>query len=76
MSRRIIINEQYYYHVYNRGVDRRRVFMDRWDYVRFIESMREFNQEKAIGGLYNKKIREYKEAKVKESNSLKGNWIP
>ncbi|MDD5031878.1 MAG: transposase [Patescibacteria group bacterium] len=46
--------EDYYYHVYNRGVDKRQVFLDRWDYVRFLESLREFNKLEATGGFYRK----------------------
>lgn len=32
-----------YYHVYNRGVDKREVFMDTRDYRRFVTAMGEFN---------------------------------
>jgi putative transposase len=32
-----------YYHIYNRGVDKREVFSDEKDYLRFLRSMREFN---------------------------------
>ncbi len=32
-----------YYHIYNRGVDKRDIFMDDKDYLRFLRSMREFN---------------------------------
>lgn len=28
-----------YYHVYNRGVEKRNVFMDKWDYLRFLETI-------------------------------------
>lgn len=28
-----------YYHIYNRGVEKRKVFMDSWDYLRFLETM-------------------------------------
>jgi len=41
-----------YYHIYNRGVDRRDIFMDAKDYVRFIRSMREFNKIEPTGSLY------------------------
>jgi len=41
-----------YYHIYNRGVDKRRVFLDKNDYIRFLRSMREFNIDKPIGSLY------------------------
>jgi len=50
-----------YYHIYNRGVDKRDVFMDDEDYLRFLRSMREFNNIEAEGGLYMKYLRETKE---------------
>lgn len=31
------------YHVYNRGVDKRDVFLDDADYIRFLKNLREFN---------------------------------
>jgi len=34
-----------FYHIYNRGVDKREVFLDKWDYVRFLKSLREFNND-------------------------------
>jgi len=37
-------NEEYY-HIYNRGVDKREVFGDKKDYSRFLKNMREFNNE-------------------------------
>ena len=54
-----------YYHVYNRGVDRREIFSDEKDYVRFLRSMGEFNRPEAIGSLFLKsyldKRREFEE---------------
>jgi len=41
-----------FYHIYNRGVDKRDIFIDNKDYIRFIRSMREFNITKAIDSLY------------------------
>ncbi|PIP28093.1 MAG: hypothetical protein COX29_02985 [Candidatus Moranbacteria bacterium CG23_combo_of_CG06-09_8_20_14_all_35_22] len=35
-----------YYHIYNRGVDKREVFLDRKDYERFILGMNEFNDSR------------------------------
>lgn len=32
-----------YYHIYNRGVDKRDVFLDENDYMRFLKNLREFN---------------------------------
>jgi len=46
------------YHIYNRGVDKRDIFIDYKDFVRFIRSMREFNNVNPIGSLYEKDFRE------------------
>jgi putative transposase len=43
-----------YCHIYNRGVEKRDVFLDDYDYVRFIRSIREFNCVKPVGSLYSK----------------------
>jgi len=40
-----------YYHIYNRGVDKRDIFSDKKDIYRFIESIFEFNQIDIIGSL-------------------------
>ncbi len=42
----------HYYHIYNRGVDRRNIFMDEKDFLRFLISMREFNSVNPIGSIY------------------------
>ena len=34
------------YHVLNRGVDKRKIFMDRGDHIRFVHDMFEFNDDK------------------------------
>ncbi|MCX6745362.1 MAG: transposase [Candidatus Parcubacteria bacterium] len=47
-----------YYHIYNRGVDRRDIFLDEGDYGRFLKSMLEFNSCKVDGGMYRKFLRE------------------
>lgn len=49
-----------YYHIYNRGVDKREVFLDEEDYERFLTSMREFNRIDPIGSLYEKYLAEEK----------------
>ncbi len=38
----------YYYHIYNRGVDKRDIFMDKQDYCRFIQYLYECNDKNAI----------------------------
>lgn len=49
--RKINFQNEEYYHVYNRGVDKRDIFLNDRDYIRFLMSMREFNQIKPIGSL-------------------------
>ena len=41
-----------FFHVYNRGVDKRIIFTDEYDIRRFFQSMVEFNTVKPIGSLY------------------------
>jgi|SRR3989344_411419 len=47
----IVTNE--YYHIYNRGVDKRDIFNNQRDLNRFIESMYEFNKVDGVGSLAN-----------------------
>ena len=42
-----------YYHIYNRGVDKRDIFNDKKDLHRFIESILEFNRIEVITSLAN-----------------------
>lgn len=42
-----------YYHIYNRGVDKRDVFNNKKDIQRFIESVCEFNKIDGVGSLAN-----------------------
>jgi putative transposase len=41
-----------YYHIYNRGVDKRNTFLDRYDLDRFLKSLVEFNTKEPIGSIY------------------------
>lgn len=47
----LVINE--YYHIYNRGVDKRDIFSDKNDLYRLIESIIEFNQIDVVTSLAN-----------------------
>jgi len=60
------------YHIYNRGVDKRNIFVGYKNFVRFIRSMREFNNVNPIGSLYEKKFREYKKEGKDIANPL---WV-
>ena len=41
-----------FYHVYNRGTDKRKIFLDKYDLERFLQSMQEFNVLEPIGSIY------------------------
>lgn len=41
-----------YYHIYNRGVEKRMIFSDQYDVDRFLQSMEEFNVVNPIGSIY------------------------
>lgn len=41
-----------FFHIYNRGVDKRIIFTDEYDIRRFFQSMVEFNTAEPIGSLY------------------------
>lgn len=44
--------EENYFHIFNRGVDKRSIFEDEHDVYRFLKSMQEFNTDKPVGGIY------------------------
>lgn len=52
--------ENEFYHIYNRGVDKRDIFLDESDYQRFVKCTKEFNCKDPIGSLYEKYLREKK----------------
>ncbi len=47
-----------FYHIYNRGTDKRPVFLDRDDFDRFLQSMAEFNTKNPIGSLFENSFRD------------------
>lgn len=50
--RDIKITENEFYHIYNRGVDKRKIFSDQEDVDRFFQSMAEFNAVEPIRSIY------------------------
>jgi len=56
-----------YYHIYNRGVDKRNIFSDKSDLNRFLQSMEEFNTKNPIGSLYENSFIKKKELGGKAS---------
>jgi REP element-mobilizing transposase RayT len=51
MRKAAFVNGEFY-HVYNRGVDKRDIFQDKLDFERFFQSMDEFNVLSPIGSIY------------------------
>lgn len=50
-----------YYHIYNRGVEKRDIFGDDFDYIRFMKSLEEFNRADPIGSIFEQVIRDKKD---------------
>ncbi|OGF61779.1 hypothetical protein A2662_04380 [Candidatus Giovannonibacteria bacterium RIFCSPHIGHO2_01_FULL_45_33] len=46
-----------FYHIFNRGTDKRTIFADNYDFERFLQGMREFNSLKPIGSIYENSFR-------------------
>lgn len=55
--RKLTFAEGEFYHVYNRGTDKRTIFSDLGDFSRFLESVVEFNAPDPIGSLYEQSFR-------------------
>jgi len=51
MRKETLVNDEYY-HIYNRGVDKRDIFLDKYDLLRFLKGMEEFNSVDPIGSIY------------------------
>ncbi len=62
--RRVPFVENEYYHIMNRGVDRRNIFMDEKDVKRFIQDMDEFNTVTPIGSIYENQFKKKSKAKL------------
>lgn len=58
--------EKEFYHIYNRGVDKRNIIQDINDLNRFLQGMEEFNSIKPIGSIYEN--RERKRGRLASTN--------
>jgi REP element-mobilizing transposase RayT len=54
--RNISFAKDEYYHIYNRGVDKRSIFLSKDDLLRFLKSMEVFNTIEITGGIYLHKV--------------------
>ena len=59
-----------YYHIYNRGVDKRDIFMNIDDLNRFILSVKEFNKVEPIGSIKDEIMRRKEDSDVGRPNPL------
>lgn len=57
MRKTAFVNGEYY-HIYNRGTDKRTIVLDRYDADRFLQSMREFNTIEPIGSIFENSFRD------------------
>lgn len=55
--RKISFSSGEYYHIFNRGMDKRDIFLNRSDFGRFFQSMQEFNTVEPIGSIYENSFR-------------------
>lgn len=50
--RKVPFEKGEFYHIYNRGTDKRNIFGDEWDFHRFFQSIEEFNVNYPIGSIF------------------------
>lgn len=56
-----------FYHVFNRGNNKREVFLENYDLNRFFLSMREFNTDEPIGSIYEQSFKKESASTVKNT---------
>lgn len=66
----------HFYHVYNRGVDKRKLFKTNADYYRFVHDLYKFNDAKPASPLWSYHLRKELERKEKEKEITFGSPIP
>ena len=67
MKKPRLVNEQIY-HIYNRGVEKRDIFLEENDYFRFIHDLFEFNDRASAEKTYYRKLCEVGPHKVRKSH--------
>ncbi len=69
--RKIHFENGKYYHIFNRGVDQRTIFLNEKDLKRFLKSMKEFNNVDPIGSIYEAELRNKRFGNLVSKNSSK-----
>jgi len=65
--RKVTLDSGEYYHIYNRGVDKRVIFQDVEDSQYFLDRLCDFNSTEVVGGVYMQNFNKYKELRSKAS---------
>ncbi len=72
--RSISFVENEFYHVYNRGVEKRDIVVDEYDSLRFLQSLKDFNTINPIGSIYENSFSKSKKlGNLVSKSSKKGN---
>jgi len=69
MKKKVDISIGEFYHIYNRGVEKRDVFIDNTDYRRFVLLLHLFNEEKPVN------VRDFKESPRGGASGIRGETI-
>lgn len=75
MARDIKFVEGEMYHVFNRGVDKRNIFDDKYDIERFLKSMEQFNSLVPIGSIYENRFNKNNKEKLGNGVSKLVNFL-
>jgi len=59
-----------HYHIFNRGVEKRDVFLNDFDYMRFLQSLAEFNRTDPIGSIFEQSFRKKEDLLGNEVSKL------
>ena len=73
--RKVPFTKGEFYHIYNRGVDKRSIFHDQDDVRRFFQSLLEFNTEKPIGSIFENSFKKRKEQPLGHEMSKLVNFV-
>jgi len=69
-TRKTSFENKEFYHIYNRGVEKRDIFSNYFDLCRFFQSMEEFNVIEPIGSVYENRFRKNKMKAKTNKNQL------
>ncbi len=72
-TRKILFQTGKYYHIYNRGVEKRNITTDKYDVLRFLKGLQIFNTTESIGSIFEFDKRKDNQAKNQISNLVQIN---